>query len=101
MDTIINQIISNFNFAYMFVVNVLTYVLIKIIDYVNGEKAVSVLQKRLLLFMSILIVYSIYTDIGYDNKIILINSSIVAPISWSWILRPIITKFGFGYKQSK
>ena len=99
MDTIINQIISNFDFAYMFVVNVLTYVLIKIIDYVNGEKAVSVLQKRLLLFMSILIVYS--TDIGYDNKIILINSSIVAPISWSWILRPIITKFGFGYKQSK
>lgn len=101
MDTIINQIISNFDFAYMFVVNVLTYVLIKIIDYVNGDKAVSVLQKRLLLFMSILIVYSIYTDVGYDNKIILINSSIIAPISWSWILRPIITKFGFGYKQSK
>ena len=101
MDTIINQIISNFDFAYMFVVNILTYILIKIIDWVNGNKIVPIWQKRLLLIISIIIVACVYTFVGYDNKIVLVNSSIVAPIAWSWILRPIFIKLGAGYKQPK
>lgn len=101
MDAIINQIISNFDFAYMFVVNILTYILIKVIDWANGNKIVPIWQKRLLLIISIIIVACVYTFIGYDNKIILVNSSIVAPIAWSWILRPIFIKLGAGYKQPK
>lgn len=101
MDAIINQIISNFDFAYMFVVNILTYILIKIIDWANGNKIVPIWQKRLLLIISIIIVACVYTFVGYDNKIILVNSSIVAPIAWSWILRPIFIKLGAGYKQPK
>lgn len=101
MDTIINQIISNFDFAYMFVVNILTYILIKVIDWANGNKIVPIWQKRLLLIISIIIVACVYTFVGYDNKIVLVNSSIVAPIAWSWILRPIFIKLGAGYKQPK
>lgn len=101
MDAIINQIISNFDFAYMFVVNILTYILIKVIDWTNGNKIVPIWQKRLLLIISIIIVACVYTFVGYDNKIILVNSSIVAPIAWSWILRPIFIKLGAGYKQPK
>lgn len=101
MDTIINQIINNFDFAYMFVVNILTYILIKIVDWANGDKAVPVWQKRALLVVSIIIVGCIYICTGYENKIILINSAIVAPIAWSWILRPVLTKIGIGYRQPK
>lgn len=101
MDAIINQIISNFDFAYMFVVNILTYILIKIIDWANGNKIVPIWQKRLLLIISIIIVACVYTFVGYDNKIILVNSSIIAPIAWSWVLRPIFIKLGAGYKQPK
>lgn len=101
MDTIINQIISNFDFAYMFVVNILTYILIKFVDWVNGDKVVPIWQKRLLLLVSIIIVTCVYISVGYDNKIILVNSSIVAPIAWSWVLRPIFTKIGAGYRQPK
>lgn len=101
MDAIINQIISNFDFAYMFVVNILTYILIKVIDWANGNKIVPIWQKRLLLIISIIIVTCVYTFVGYDNKIVLVNSSIVAPIAWSWILRPIFIKLGVGYKQPK
>ena len=67
----------------------------------NGNKIVPIWQKRLLLIISIIIVACIYTFVGYDNKIILVNSSIVAPIAWSWILRPIFIKLGAGYKQPK
>ena len=100
MDTIFNQIINNFDFAYMFVVNIVTYFLIKFFDWFNGDKILHVWQKRLLLIISIIIVAYGYIMCGYNN-IVLINSSIVAPIAWSWFIRPVINKFGFGYKQNK
>ena len=101
MENVTTNLINNFDFAYMFVVNILTYILIKVIDWANGNKIVPIWQKRLLLIISIIIVACVYTFVGYDNKIILVNSSIVAPIAWSWILRPIFIKLGAGYKQPK
>lgn len=98
MEQIIDQLVANFDFTYMLVINVLTYMLIKFVDHINGEKPVSVLHKRILLLLSIGIVFIIYILIGYDNKLVLINSSIVAPVAWSWILRPIIKHLGGGYR---
>ena len=31
-------ILSNFDFGFMFIVNVLTYIIIKVIDYFNGDR---------------------------------------------------------------
>lgn len=33
IDVIVNGILSNFDFGFMFIVNVLTYIIIKVIDY--------------------------------------------------------------------
>lgn len=101
MESIFNQIISNFDFAYMLIINLVTYFIIKCIDYFNGPLAVPIIGKRISLIVSIIIVTSIYIYIGYNNKIILFNSAIVSPVAWSWILRPIFIKLGFGYKQNK
>lgn len=98
---IINQIIDNFDFAYMIAVNVLTYLFIKLTDYFNGDKPVSIVAKRILLVLCIIIVGSLYILNGYKDYIVLINSAIIAPIAWSWIIRPIISKIGLGYKQHK
>lgn len=99
MDNIIEQLINNFDFTYMLVVNVLTYILIKILDYANGYKRVKVYQKRILLVISIVIVTGVYKMNYYENNIVLVNSSIMAPVAWSWIFRPICNKIGIGYKQ--
>lgn len=96
---VINQIINNFDFSYMFIVNVLTYIIIKIIDYLNGDTKVHIFIKRLCLLISIIFVAIIYKIINYDNNIILINSAILAPVFWSWILKPICIKFGIDYKK--
>jgi hypothetical protein len=101
IDFIVNQIMNNFDFAYMLVVNLLTYILIKIMDVLNGDKTVPVWQKRLFLVISIIVVTVIYIVVGYDRTIILINSAIATPIAWSWILRPIAVKLGIGYKQKE
>lgn len=83
----------------MFIVNVLTYIIIKIVDYVNGDAKVPTWIKRLILIISIIIVATIYVILNYDNKITLLNSAILAPVFWSWIMRPIFIKLGIGYKQ--
>lgn len=99
MEQIIHQIISNFDFSYIFVVNILTYIIIKIVDILNKEKKVPTYQKRIILVISIIIVTGIYIIIGYDNKIILVNSAIFAPICWSWILKPVCNRLGIDYKK--
>ncbi len=99
ISQIINQIINNFDFSYMFIVNVLTYIIIKIIDYLNGDTKVHKLVKRICLLISIIFVAIIYKLINYNSNIVLINSAILAPVFWSWILKPICIKFGIDYKK--
>ena len=98
IDLIINELINNFDFTYMFLINVLTYIIIKIVNTSNKEKQLSILLKRVLLVCSIIIITGVYKILGYtESNIILLNSAILAPVSWSWIFKPIINKFKLGY----
>lgn len=101
MEEILNQLLEHFDFTYMLVVNILTYMLIKGVDDANGDKPVSVLGKRLLLIGATIIVfvlYRVYTDVSND---ILINSTIAAPVAWDFVFRPLFKKFNLGYKENK
>jgi amino acid permease len=99
IEKLIDLIIANFDFAYMITINVLTYIIIKIIDYINKDKNVKTLTKRIVLVCSILIVTAIYILAGYNNYTVIINSAICAPVFYSWVLRPILIKFNIGYKK--
>lgn len=90
MENILEQIINNFDFSYMLIINVLTYILIELF---NKKFNLNVWFKRLILLMCIIAVTICYKIIGYDNNIVLLNSAILSPISWSWIFKPIINKF--------
>lgn len=101
LDTIINQILNNFDFAYMLIVNVLCFILIKIHDYLNGDgRKVATWNKRLYLVISIIIIGVVYQQAGEIKTTVLINSAILAPVFWSWIAAPILHKFGITYKQA-
>lgn len=99
IDVIVNGILSNFDFGFMFIVNVLTYIIIKVIDYFNGNNKVPTWQKRCVLVISIAAMIGIYITAGYDNTIMLVNSAILAPVFWSWVVSPILKKLGVGYKD--
>lgn len=101
LDTIINQILNNFDFAYMLIVNVLCFILIKIHDYLNGDgRKVATWNKRLYLVISIVIIGAVYQQAGEIKTTVLVNSAILAPVFWSWIAAPILHKFGIIYKQA-
>lgn len=101
LDTIINQILNNFDFAYMLIVNVLCFILIKAHDYLNGDgRKVATWNKRLYLIISIIVIGAVYQDAGEIKTTVLVNSAILAPVFWSWIAAPILHKFGITYKQA-
>ena len=99
VQTILDNIIANFDFAYMITVNVLTYSVIKLVDYFNGDKPVTTLVKRIILVCCVIVLAALYLISGYDNYVVLINSAIAAPVFYSWVLRPILKKLKIGYKQ--
>ena len=99
IDVIVDGILSDFDFGFMFIVNVLTYIIIKVIDYFNGDNKVPTWQKRCVLIISIFTMAMIYIASGYDNTIMLVNSAVLAPVFWSWAVSPILKKLGIGYKD--
>lgn len=99
IDVIVDGILSNFDFGFMFIVNVLTYIIIKSIDYFNGDNKVPTWQKRCVLVISIATMAGIYIAAGYDNAIMLVNSAVLAPVFWSWAVSPILKKLGVSYKD--
>lgn len=99
VNNILNSIIENFDFSYMIAINVLTYIIIKCLDYVNKNKNVKTIEKRIALLVSIVAITTCYLLSGYNDYIVLFNSAICAPVFYSWVLRPILVKFNIGYKQ--
>lgn len=99
-QTLIKQVFDSFDIIYILMINIVTYFLIKIADYFNGDKKVPVLTKRIFLVLATIIMFCIYKYNNYDDALKLINSSIAAPVIWTWILKPIINKLKIGYKQN-
>lgn len=99
IDSIFNNTISQFDFGYILTINIATYIFIQVWDNLNGDKLLTTWQKRLMLLLAILIVGGVYKFAHYPNDIVLLNSTIFAPVSWSWLLKPILTKLGVGYKK--
>ena len=98
-QTLIKQVFDSFDIIYILMINIVTYSLIKTADYFNGDKKVPVLTKRIFLILATVIMFCIYKYNDYDDVLKLINSSIAAPVIWTWVLKPIINKLKIGYKK--
>ena len=97
LDNIIETTLNSFDFSFCIVVNAFTYAIIKYIDEIRTKK-LSVWQKRLILILTIFSTGGLYILLGCDTKLIL-NSAMIAPVSWSWIFKPLCSKFNIDYKK--
>lgn len=100
MEQIINQLIANFDFGLMFILNVVTYVVIKLTDEINKDKIVTTWQKRIIFVCASLIIGCVYYFLSDVKPIVIIDSTIVAPIAWSWLAKPIAIKLGIDYRKN-
>lgn len=98
ISTIVNNTINSFDFPFCITVNIFTYLVIKLITDIKPNIKISTWNKRLILFIISVIFAIIYCATGSDVKIVF-NSFILAPVSWSWIFKPICDKLGVGYNS--
>lgn len=98
LTQIIDTTISSFDFGFCAAVNILTYIIIKIIDEINGIDVVSTWTKRLIMLGCVVIMSLAYYQDGSDLKLI-INSAVLAPVFWSWVGKPICDKLNIGYRK--
>ena len=82
----------------MFSVNVLTYLIIKTIDYLNGDKSVPTWLKRIIAVISGLILALIIVLMsGFTPS--LLYSFILSLVSWDIIFKPVLKYIkGASYK---
>jgi len=99
MDELISQLLSDFNFGLIIIINLITYFCIKFVDEFNGDKIPTTWQKRIIFIIVAIICGFIYKFITDVNTNVIINSCVVAPVAWSWLAKPIAIKFGIDYKH--
>ena len=97
-EQLTNLLINSFDFGYMFSVNVLTYLIIKTIDCLNGDKSVPTWLKRTIAVVTgLLLALIIVLMNGFTPS--LLYSFILSLVSWDTIFKPLL-KFikGASYK---
>lgn len=96
ISIIVSNTINSFDFPFCITVNIATYITIKTITNYKKKGKVSTWNKRLIFLIMSTIIATIYCLTGSEPKTIL-NSFILAPVSWSWIFKPICDKLNLGY----
>lgn len=99
ITTITSNIITNFDFAFCATVNVATYLIIKATIDCTSNNKIGTWTKRLVFLIISFIIAAIYWLAGSDIKVI-VNSIIIAPVSWSWIFKPICDKLNIDYNST-
>lgn len=93
---IVDRLLDNFDFTYCLIVNLLTYFTIKILNEGHKKIKTSLWIKRAILIMYCFLIGVLYYEEGVEYKI-LFNSAVLAPVFWSWIMKPICKKIGVDY----
>ncbi len=100
-DIIINSMINNFDFAYMLLINITVYLILKYIDKLNKEKPITTWHKQIVTAVAVIAWFTIYKLYGDSSTITLINSSLLALVSWDYLFKPILKFLNLDYKSTK
>lgn len=94
----VKEVMSNFDFAYMLIVNVITYLIIKLIDTWNGNRVVQTWVKRVVaLSTGVVIGYLVY--IWGADPVTIFYSFIISLVSWDVIFKPIFRLIHIDYNS--
>lgn len=98
ISNIINNTLNSFDIPFCITVNIATYLFINLINNINKNIKINTWHKRLIFLFVSIIIAIFYCLNGSDYKTIL-NSVILAPVSWSWIFKPICAKLKIDYNS--
>lgn len=91
-------ILNNFDFGFVISINIITYAIVKIIENITKKQVKKLFKIIATIIITIIFdfVFIKYTEI---DKQILLNSSILAPVAWDWVIKPICKLIKIDYKN--
>ena len=101
MEKVIDLILASIDITFMLTVNVLTYLVIKLIDEINKEKEVTKWGKRIVTLLTAASIALPFYYFGIIELKVLIYSFILSMISWDFVFRPIVKSLKAGYRNNK
>lgn len=99
LEEIIRTTAESFDFGFVISVNVIAYLVISAIDANNGQKPVKKWTKRVITIACAFILGIIYFSLKLGDVKMILNSVILSFVSWSWIIKPILVRFGIDYRK--
>lgn len=99
LNEILRTTATSFDFAFVICVNVLAYLVIKLVDKLNGDKVISTWNKRVITLICAVLMGIIYFSLKLGDVKVVLNSIILSFVFWSWIMKPILDFFKIDYKK--
>lgn len=99
-EQLFQYVATNFDFAFVISINVVAYLIITLIGYITKKKVSKGIKIGITIVTSILL-FLLYGGITDCNKEVLLNSSILAPVAWDWIIKPLCKWIKVDYKQEE
>lgn len=91
--------ITNFDLSFVISINVVAYLIITLLGYIIKKKVSKGIKIGITIVTSILL-FLLYGGITDCNKEVLLNSSILAPVAWDWIIKPLCNWIKIDYKEN-
>lgn len=95
LNDILSTTLTSFDFSFCISVNILTYLINKTLSDLSN-KVISTWTKRLVLLGSIGVISLVWYIMNKDLTLI-VNSAILSPVFWSWVVKPLFKKFDIDY----
>ena len=97
-EQLFQYVATNFNFAFVISINVIAYLIITLIGYLTKKEVTKAIKICITIGVSIALFF-LYGGITDINKDILLNSSILAPVAWDWVIKPLFKWIRIDYKD--
>lgn len=99
-EQLFQYVATNFDFAFVISINVVAYLIITLIGYITKKEVNKAIKIGITIGVSI-ILFLLYGGITNVNKEVLLNSSILAPVAWDWVIKPLCKWIKIDYKQEE
>ena len=91
--------VANFDLSFVISINVVAYLIITLLGYITKKKVSKGIKIGITIVTSILL-FLLYGGITDCSKEVLLNSSILAPVAWDWIIKPLCNWIKIDYKEN-
>lgn len=99
-EQLFQYVATNFDFAFVISINIVAYLIIQLISIIIKKEVTKAIKVITTICVSIGLFF-LYGGITTVSKEVLLNSSILAPVSWDWIIKPLCKWIKIDYKKNE